>query len=1076
MEFLLFNKYIYYTLVNTQTNTTYHGIYDIKLNKIMFNTNESINKFIPYSEDSMLAITDKTAYRICAIQDASGSCTEECSSDQYLLFDIDGNKCKDIQTLCDADKFLLIPENICIDYCDTNIYIIKDNQCGLCQDFDSTKPYRIIGSSECLHDYPDNTLLYNSKIGYGLFTCQENYHLYNNSCTLNCLNENCLTCSIESNKYKLCLTCNEAQGFYKVNYNDIFYDCLKSDNPILEKFYYNELLNEYKPCYKLCKKCYKEGNDSSHMCEICEANYMLKPGYNPKNICVEYSEFYYISNGEYHPLSIYQCPLEANFYIRNKSACIDYCFNDDNYKYLYKGDCIESCPSDTINDNYICKFNTESCSLIISYILHFDNNEYSSYIKPLINAYIYEYSYTNNAISEYITLGENYPMILIFKNISCIQEKRANIIDANINNILNYLPLNSIIFCIIVNNINGEEKFKYLFFDANTGEEIDINRLIFNYLSGNTNNAGSVIQDTIIMDEDPDQKIINDIKSGNCTEIISNFDGNNIITTDEIDNKVYEVSYLSNQTKNISYINLGYCEQIIKSTYGLENEELIIIKIEQEIDEFNIPIIDYLIFDQKGNALSLNCCANTPIEYEIPVTINESEVYKYDPKSFYYNDICYPAQSDNGIDITVYDRQNNYNNKNLALCQSNCEFKKYDYENKRAICECEAKNELNFDDIFNIDKDKLLKSFISIKNLINLDVIKCYKLIFYENGLLKNYGNYIILSIILITIISSIILLVKEFTSIKNLIQNIVNKETINDKISLEEQKIEKKNINSLPSKKKKGKKIKIKKSKTTALSSIIYLGLKNSDDTINIYKIIKLNDYEKNNLPYQKAITVDQRTYWEYYKSLIKTKQLIIFSFFLSTDYNLRTIKICLFFLTLALNLTVNALFFNDSTMHKIYTDNGSYNFLYQLPQILYSLIISVVIKTILSFLSLTEKSILILKEGKKNNDENGINNNSINNKYESFIRCIKIKLIIFFALDFIFLLAFWYYLSCFCALYKNTQIHLIKDTLSSFALSLLYPFFLNFIPGFFRISALKKKDKNAEYMYNTSKILQLI
>ena len=58
--------------------------------------------------------------------------------------------------------------------------------------------------------------------------------------------ENCLTCSIESNKYKLCLTCNEAQGFYKVNYNDIFYDCLKSDNPILEKFYYNEDLNEYK--------------------------------------------------------------------------------------------------------------------------------------------------------------------------------------------------------------------------------------------------------------------------------------------------------------------------------------------------------------------------------------------------------------------------------------------------------------------------------------------------------------------------------------------------------------------------------------------------------------------------------------------------------------------------------------------------------------------------------------------------------------------------------------------------------------------------------------------------------------
>ena len=113
------------------------------------------------------------------------------------------------------------------------------------------------------------------------------------------------------------------------------------------------------------------------------------------------------------------------------------------------------------------------------------------------------------------------------------------------------MPLNSIIFCIIVNNINGEEKFKYLFFDANTGEEIDINRLIFNYLSGNTNNAGSVIQDTTIMDEVPDQKIINDIKSGNCTEIISNFDGNNIITTDELENKVYDIYQIKQKIYHI---------------------------------------------------------------------------------------------------------------------------------------------------------------------------------------------------------------------------------------------------------------------------------------------------------------------------------------------------------------------------------------------------------------------------------------------------------------------------------------------------------------------------------------------
>ena len=69
-----------------------------------------------------------------------------------------------------------------------------------------------------------------------------------------------------------------------------------------------------------------------------------------------------------------------------------------------------------------------------------------------------------------------------------------------------------------------------------------------------------------------------------------------------------------------------------------------------------------------------------------------------------------------------------------------------------------------------------------------------------------------------------------------------------------------------------------------------------------------------------------------------------------------------------------------------------------------------------------------------------------------------------------------FWYYLSCFCALYNNTQVHLVKDTLMSFTLSLFYPFILNLIPGVFRISALNSKDKNSKCLYKLSQVLQLI
>ncbi len=62
------------------------------------------------------------------------------------------------------------------------------------------------------------------------------------------------------------------------------------------------------------------------------------------------------------------------------------------------------------------------------------------------------------------------------------------------------------------------------------------------------------------------------------------------------------------------------------------------------------------------------------------------------------------------------------------------------------------------------------------------------------------------------------------------------------------------------------------------------------------------------------------------------------------------------------------------------------------------------------------------------------------------------------------------------FCAIYVNTQIHLIKDTIISFVLSIISPFFIYLIPGFFRIPTLGKRKMQREYLYNFSKFLQMI
>jgi len=234
------------------------------------------------------------------------------------------------------------------------------------------------------------------------------------------------------------------------------------------------------------------------------------------------------------------------------------------------------------------------------------------------------------------------------------------------------------------------------------------------------------------------------------------------------------------------------------------------------------------------------------------------------------------------------------------------------------------------------------------------------------------------------------------------------------------------------------------------------------------IQKIIVLNDIEVNYLNYQKALILDKRTYFQYYCSLLKTKHLFLFTFFLSNDYNLAFIKISLFLLSFSLYFTINGFFFTDETMHKINEDKGAFNIIFQIPQILYSTAISAVINLILKRLSLSETQILTIKE-EKNIKRAKILGNKI-------ISCLQIKFIIFFIISFLFSFFFWYFISCFCAVYKNTQNILIKNTLISFGLSMIYPFGLNLLPGIFRIPALRAPKKDKKCLFKISNLIAMI
>ena len=226
-------------------------------------------------------------------------------------------------------------------------------------------------------------------------------------------------------------------------------------------------------------------------------------------------------------------------------------------------------------------------------------------------------------------------------------------------------------------------------------------------------------------------------------------------------------------------------------------------------------------------------------------------------------------------------------------------------------------------------------------------------------------------------------------------------------------------------------------------------------------------NDTELDDLEYELAIIFDKRTYFQYYWALLKRNQLILFTFIPNNDFNLIYAKIALFIISFGLFITINGFFFSDETMHKVYEDNGEYDILYQIPQIFYSSVISTIANVLLRNLSLSENSILELRK------ETYYNFNKGKKKARQIEKCLRIKLILFFIISFILQLFFWYFISCFCAVYRNTQVILLKDTGISFGISMLYPFALCFLPGIFRIPALRSKNKSLKCLYKFSKLV---
>ena len=144
-------------------------------------------------------------------------------------------------------------------------------------------------------------------------------------------------------------------------------------------------------------------------------------------------------------------------------------------------------------------------------------------------------------------------------------------------------------------------------------------------------------------------------------------------------NTKYQLSSSSNQNNNeykdISNIKLGECEKKLKEVYKniSANDSLLIFKVDFNVDSLSAPLVEYELYHPKTKEkLDLQYCQDFFIDISKPSSVNENNLFKYDPNNEYYKDICSTFTTDDDTDITIKDRINEFINNNLSLCENGC--------------------------------------------------------------------------------------------------------------------------------------------------------------------------------------------------------------------------------------------------------------------------------------------------------------------------------------------------------------------------------------------------------------------
>jgi len=285
--------------------------------------------------------------------------------------------------------------------------------------------------------------------------------------------------------------------------------------------------------------------------------------------------------------------------------------------------------------------------------------------------------------------------------------------------------------------------------------------------------------------------------------------------------------------------------------------------------------------------------------------------------------------------------------------------------------------------------------------------------------------------------------------------------------------------------------KSKMKKNNTFSSKKIFRKKIKSNEENHKFpgyYNLIQINaNNEKNNKPpnskyildnynYEYAIKYDNRDFWRIFYIILLSKENILNTFFFKSSLEIKSLKYSLFIFSYSSDLALNALFYFSQNISDKYHYKGEnlywFSLLNNLIISIISTLVSYLLVRILGFLTNSKDSIEILfrnqEELLRKNKKYKVDKNSkllIINKLGEIYKILKIKIMCYILIESSILLFFFYYITAFCEVYKNTQISWVSDSLLSFVLSIPVEFFISFFHSILYVTSIKFQLKT---LYN--------